>query len=359
MVWQRTKKQFLLKDKNSGRYYCRFFADGKQHWFSLKTDVFAVAEAKLAEKLKEFRSTAKTSETVEQKGKATIWQVSQAYLAGVKRSTSIKPSTVHYREQLLLAIFKIWPELKDAKPKSISKTDCESWAKLFAEKYSPTRYNNAVDTLRAIFNLAIEQGLIYRNPAATLGKRKPNTKHLELPSSEDFVKVVDSVRKEGAWCSKQCGDLIEFLAYSGCRLNEAKYVRWEDVKADGIWIHGGETGTKNQERRFLPLNPPLAALLKDLRENPRFRRTEREDCFVLAVSECQKALNSACGRLNVKRFTHHDLRHLFATRAIESGIDVPTVSRWLGHKDGGQLLMKTYSHLLQEHSQRMAAKLSF
>jgi site-specific recombinase XerD len=30
------------------------------------------------------------------------------------------------------------------------------------------------------------------------------------------------------------------------------------------------------------------------------------------------------------RITHHDLRHLFAMRCIESGVDVPTVSRWLG-----------------------------
>jgi hypothetical protein len=43
MVWQKTKKQFLLRDKLSGRYYCRLLADGKQHWFSLKTNVFAVA----------------------------------------------------------------------------------------------------------------------------------------------------------------------------------------------------------------------------------------------------------------------------------------------------------------------------
>jgi hypothetical protein len=34
--------------QNSGRYYCRLFADGKQRWFSLKTTVFTVAEVKLA-----------------------------------------------------------------------------------------------------------------------------------------------------------------------------------------------------------------------------------------------------------------------------------------------------------------------
>jgi hypothetical protein len=44
-------------------------------------------------------------------------------------------------------------------------------------------------------------------------------------------------------------------------------------------------------------------------------------------------------------FTNDDLRHLFATRCIESGSDIPTLSGWLGHKDGGTLAMKTYGHL--------------
>jgi integrase len=57
--------------------------------------------------------------------------------------------------------------------------------------------------------------------------------------------------------------------------------------------------------------------------------------------------------------THHSLRHLFATRAIESGVPVPTVARWLGHQDGGALLLKTYSHLLDSHSQASAQKVVF
>jgi integrase len=56
---------------------------------------------------------------------------------------------------------------------------------------------------------------------------------------------------------------------------------------------------------------------------------------------------------------HHDLRHLFATRCIESGADIPTVSRWLGHSDGGALAMKTYGHLRQEHSQAQATRVRF
>jgi integrase len=53
------------------------------------------------------------------------------------------------------------------------------------------------------------------------------------------------------------------------------------------------------------------------------------------------------------------LRHLFATRCIESGVDIPTVSRWLGHKDGGALAMKTYGHLRREHSIAQAQRVTF
>ena len=78
----------------------------------------------------------------------------------------------------------------------------------------------------------------------------------------------------------------------------------------------------------------------------------------MQVRECQKAIDSACKKLGLARITHHDLRHLFATRCIESGVDIPTVSRWLGHKDGGALAMKTYGHLRDQHSAAMAQKVS-
>ncbi len=63
--------------------------------------------------------------------------------------------------------------------------------------------------------------------------------------------------------------------------------------------------------------------------------------------------------MSIHRITHHDLRHLFATRCIESGVDIPTVSRWLGHKDGGALAMKVYGHLRDQHSVEMAQKVRF
>jgi integrase len=96
----------------------------------------------------------------------------------------------------------------------------------------------------------------------------------------------------------------------------------------------------------------MRELLGRLRED---RPDEPLNKPVMLVRECQKAMDRAAQVVGMTRITHHDLRHLFATRCIESGVDIPTVSKWLGHKDGGALAMKTYGHLRNEHSQAMAA----
>jgi site-specific recombinase XerD len=49
---------------------------------------------------------------------------------------------------------------------------------------------------------------------------------------------------------------------------------------------------------------------------------------------------------------------MFITRAIEKGVDVKVIAEWQGHKDGGKLILDTYSHVNPSHSQRMAALMS-
>lgn len=51
--------------------------------------------------------------------------------------------------------------------------------------------------------------------------------------------------------------------------------------------------------------------------------------------------------------------HFFATSCIEAGIDIPTVVKGLGHRDGGALAMKVYGHLRDEHSKEASRKLTF
>ena len=67
-------------------------------------------------------------------------------------------------------------------------------------------------------------------------------------------------------------------------------------------------------------------------------------------------MQRACTRLGLPELRHHDLRHYFCTACIEAGVPIPTVAGWLGHADGGALLMKVYAHLRDTHSVE-AAKL--
>lgn len=80
--------------------------------------------------------------------------------------------------------------------------------------------------------------------------------------------------------------------------------------------------------------------------------------YVLPRQNSRKAIDMACRRAGLPHMSFHCFRHLFATRCIQSGVDVPTVARWLGHSDGGALLSKTYFHLVDDHSRVMAARVS-
>src|SRR5437879_6740907 len=80
---------------------------------------------------------------------------------------------------------------------------------------------------------------------------------------------------------------------------------------------------------------------------------------VFRVHEAQRAIDRAARKVGMPRIVHHDLRHLFATICIESGVDIPTVSRWLGHKDGDAFCMKTYRHLREDHSFPQVQRESF
>jgi integrase len=207
--------------------------------------------------------------------------------------------------------------------------------------------------------VAVAAGARFNNPAADLARVKVRAKRLELPSREKFLEFVEAIRTAGGGYSKDCANLVRFLAYSGVRIGEAKNVTWADVNLTRREIHvrgDPETATKNGETRIVPMIPELEKMLKELRPD---RPNEASTAPVMRVFECQNSMTNAAEKVGMKRITHHDLRHLFATICIESGVDIPTVSRWLGHKDGGALCMKTYGHLRQEHSQAQAQRVSF
>ena len=356
-TWKRTRTQNLIRHK-SGSYYARAFAGGKEVWKSLKTSHLSVAQAKLAEFLKEHRKRISNGNG-EVSAKMTFGEAAAVHLRNLDDNLSLKPRTREYWREVLSALCKSWPGLSETEVRRIAQNDCKKWARAYAKAASPTRYNNTVAILRHVLNVAIEAGVIYSNPAVVVKRAAVRGKQISLPTTKKFNAMIAEMRGGHSRDSINCADLAAGLAFTGCRVGEAREIAWRDVDFDAgeIVVHGdAKTGTKNWELRRVPLIPDARTLFQRMRSE---RSRESLDAKLFCVGECQKSLDRACKKVGTDRITHHDLRHLFATRCIESGVDVPTVSRWLGHKDGGALAMKTYGHLRREHSIAQAQKVSF
>jgi integrase len=349
VVWAKTPYPNLIRYKPSGNYFGRVRVNGKLIRRSLETHVLTVAKLKLSDFLQDHRRLAVN------KGQSVNGEVIiEMFRKEIEDDHNNKPRTKLYKREVLTALKKSWPELYSTDIARISRKDCNEWAARYSKDYSATRFNGALGIVRRIFEIAIEQGYRVDNPAKFVDRRRVKPKELHLPSQAQFQEMAKHIETSGAGQAKDCANLFRFLAFSGLRINEACHVVWSDVDFEKGLLHARIT--KNGKDRWIPLNSSLRQLLEQMRVE---RTKESPDKTVMQVFECQKSIDRAAKLVEVKRITHHDLRHLFATRCIEAGVDIPTVSRWLGHQDGGALCMKTYGHLRDEHSQNEAQKVSF
>lgn len=356
--WVKTPVANLIRYVPSGTYFARVRVGGKLIHRSLRTDKISVAQLRLSDLIKEERGKLQARAEAT-KGRMTFGEALELYRCQLEGNPALKPTSKLYRRKCIEALVKSWPELKELDVKRISERDCLAWASRFARSYSPSVYNNTVGTLRQVLTLASDEGARYGNPALRIKKVRVRPKTPHLPTHEQFTRFVEAIGAAGAWCSRDCADLVCFLAYGGFRKGEAAAITWGDCdfERDEILVRGDAvTGPENWTVRRVPMIPDMRQLLERLRAD---RKGEAATTSVMRVREAQKAMDRAAKAAGMDRITHHDLRHLFATRCIESGVDIPTVARWLGHKDGGALAMKVYGHLRNQHSQEMAKKVRF
>jgi len=325
---------------------------------SLKTNRVSVAKLRLADLEKEERQKAE-SQTSVANGKMTFKEALAIFRKRLKGDINLKRRSKDYREERIVALLKSWPALETKDARQINRHDCQEWAREFGQNCSPIAFNNTIGTLRMILDICVDAGARYDNPARGLKRKRVLLRPPELPSQENFGKFVTEIENSGRCSCYQAADLVRFLAFGGLRKSEAANVTWADCNLEKgtITVRGDSvTGTKNSEIRKVPMIPEMRLLLSRLKaENVEAQPTD----LVMKVKECQITMNRAAGSLGIPRITHHDLRHLFATKCIESGVDIPTVSRWLGHKDGGALAMKVYGHLRDQHSVEMAQRVTF
>ncbi len=350
------KVPHLLQYVSSGIYYARTKVNGKIIRHSLHTSVWTTAKVRLVDFLKEQH---------EQRGNPcppSFAEAVQLYELQLEKDTRIKPQSKQYRGWCIRKIKATWPQLWDMRIDEIDAQDYRDWAAQLSKKIACHYYNNTIATLRQIVETGIEDyrrhgGKRFESPVQDLPRLRIRQKELQLPEPDQFRQLIKNLRNRSGGWGPRVADLIEFLAYSGMRIkSEALWVNWEDVdwQRNEIVIRGDpDTGTKNSELRRIPIIHDMEDLLNRLRPGPSPHGP------ILRVTRANEALLRACSELGIPRLTHHDFRHLFATRCIESGVDIPTVARWMGHKDGGTLAMRTYGHLRNEHSQAMAQKVRF
>jgi integrase len=349
----------LLQYSSSGTYFARIKVGGKIIRESLETDVWSIAQLRLVDFLK-----AKLRDNQpDEKQNVSFGEAARLYRKRVEDDPAMKTRSKGYRFLCMKKIEATWPGLAKKFLREITEQDCREWAAALQNELASQYFNNVVGTLRLIFAEGIKEqtkrgGAKLDNPTNGLSRARISQRALKLPERDQFKALVSKIAARSSWGPK-AANLVEFLAYSGTRLyTEAQWVMWEDIdwKRMEIIVRGyPETGTKNWEIRRIPIIPDMEELLKRMQADKQGQVTGK----LLEIVECPISLEKACLDVGISKLRHHDLRHLFATRCIESGVDIPTVSRWLGHKDGGALAMKTYGHLRNEHSQAMAQKVKF
>jgi integrase len=384
-TWQRTKVPNLLRHKG-GRYYARFFLSGKTKFMALGTDVFEVAKIRIAEQRTKIERQRMAGASVSD-GTCNMGDLVIVERARIAARADIAEESRKRLLEHVAYIGKTWPGFLELPPQKITKTAVEAWrdkaltagtgyrppgakgeSKGTAGK-SPGTFNKAVDALRKMLDIAVERGALAHNPIAGRGiKAKLSPRKPHLPDTKILMAICAEIERGGgvAGWGVEGADFCRFLMFTGCRKSEAAAVTWQDVDLERGVLRVRGTKTDAAERE-IPLIPAARGLLAKIQARrlkvalvavngvPQLDKASA----VLAVGEAQKSLDRACLALKAERLTHHDLRDAFATQAIEAGVDIPTVAAWLGHADGGALLMKVYAHHRRAHSVAQALKVDF
>lgn len=399
-VWDHaTNVQGLVRHRKSGRYYARFKVHGRRTMKALKTSVWSVAKLRLADELAKAEKLRAKERRVVESGDVRMSDLFDRLDACydsvnlVARTKTSHRTTMAVLEQQWQACHGV--ALREAKPTTITQEAVATFANHLSAKahqkvrnngakakrrgYGAVTVNKVLGALHRSLRIGFEDKVISEIPFQISPETGPSLKrpvgqrHLQLPSSAQLRQIFASMRDAGDRVppqdegqaelreyvlrrAAQSADLAEFMAYSGARIGEAVIWTWEDDLGDYVYLRGTKTESSMNRR------VPKVEALRELLAKMRARLTadgKTAQGRVFNVKECREALASACKRVGVPRLTHHMLRHVFATLCIESGVDIPTVSRWLGHSDGGTLAMKTYGHLRMEHSVEAAKKVRF
>jgi integrase len=220
--------------------------------------------------------------------------------------------------------------------------------------------------LRHILEYALTKKYVARNPIGKWKKMAAKPKKVRLVPNEELQKMLETARS-GIVQGRQFADYLRLLAASGGREQEALRLRWSvNVDWTGRRLGFGQDGlSKFGKERWMPFNPKLESLLKEMHERrdlevdwlfPSPRLAGGPAHPVTSYKKALISLKKQCGTQD--GFGFHHLRHYFISWCVMSKVDLVTIADWVGHEDIN-LIARIYTQITNEHSARQAASVSF
>ena len=225
------------------------------------------------------------------------------------------------------------------------------------EQYGPGLSDRMVKschvTCRVALDQAVAQGLILKNPALSCKAPVTRPKEMQVLTGEEIQRLLIQAKEDG------CFELLLLELTTGLRRGEILALRWDDldfrtgvlrVERQVQRIRGklvvSQPKTRASSRSIL-LPTPVLKILEQYRQSvtsrwmfpsPRKGDSPRDPAAV------RKKLSAVLKRAGCPAIRFHDLRHTFATLALQNGVDVKTVSGMLGHYSAG-FALDTYAHM--------------
>ena len=232
---------------------------------------------------------------------------------------------------------------------------------------SPNTVNVIISVLKKSLKQAVIYGVAERQYSDGIIRPKLEEKRVECFTKEEQKKIEGYILQSKK--QKLVGILLSL--YSGLRIGELLALTWDDIDFiagvlsvtkschDG-WGKEGyrrivESPKTGSSVRLIPIPKQLHGVLKRAKKEIGGTYVVGGDKLI-SVRSYQRSFELLLKKLNIPRRGFHALRHTFATRALECGVDVKTLSELLGHKNP-TVTLNRYVHSLMDHKRSMMNRL--
>ena len=344
----------LYRYRSNGTFYARIKHQGREIFRSLRTPDRPLAKRRLALLVRGLVDNGKVGDPAEASPPLALSALLDRYLETCAHQA---PKTLVRKRYIARCLKADWPHGAEQPIQQIVRSDIARWLSSYG--FGPASYNLFREFMLAALRLAVQDRLLGVSPAEGIPARRRERPIRLTPRLKEFEAILADVR--GQRCSShahESANFLEFLGRAGVGQAEAAGLQWQhvDFAAGRITLFRKKT----RQGFTIPLYPGLRPVLERLRDqSQRSNRSPGGATPVFRVRDAKKALLQSCNRLRVGPFTPRSLRRMFITRALqEGGIDVQTIASWQGHRDGGKLILDTYSHVVASHSDEMAKRMT-